>query len=92
MSDKSDGMPGNSPIADSQRGVNPVQDNPRAHRQAHGRMAAERGDDPASGTADEPVSPGEFQGGDRSELAQALGGPVDVSPIRGRRMIEREEE
>ena len=55
-------------------------------------MAPERGDDPAAGTADEPVSPGEFQAGDRSELAQALGGPVDISPIRGRRMIERPEE
>jgi hypothetical protein len=73
-------------------GVDPIQDNPRAHRQAHGRMAPERGDDPAAGTADEPVSPGEFQAGDRSELAQALGGPVDISPIRGRRMIERPEE
>ena len=71
---------------------NPIQDNPLAHRQAHGRMAEERGDDPAAGTAAEPVSPGEFQAGDRSELAQALGGPVDISPIRGRRMIERPEE
>lgn len=71
---------------------NPIQDNPLAHRQAHGRKAEERGDDPAAGTAAEPVSPGEFQAGDRSELAQALGGPVDISPIRGRRMIERPEE
>ena len=45
-----------------------------------------------AGTAAEPVSPGEYQAGDTSELAQALGGPVDISPIRGRRMIEREEE
>ncbi|HEY8611087.1 MAG TPA: hypothetical protein VIL69_07330 [Roseomonas sp.] len=73
-------------------GENPIQDNPRARRQAHGRMGPERGEDPAAGTADEPVSPGEFQAGDRSELAQALGGPVDISPIRGRRMIERREE
>ena len=71
---------------------NPIQDNPMARRQAHGRKAEERGDDPAAGTAAEPVSPGEFQAGDRSELAQALGGPVDISPIRGRRMIERPEE
>ena len=64
----------------------------RPRRQAHGRMADERGDGPAAGTADEPVSPGEFQAGDSSELAAALGGPVDISPIRGRRMIERPEE
>ncbi len=64
----------------------------RPRRQAQGRMAADRGDDPAAGTADEPVSPGEFQAGDRSELGSALGGPVDISPIRGRRMIERPEE
>ena len=82
-----------SPPSDAQvTGQSPIGDNPRARRQAHGRMAEERGDDPAAGTADEPVAPGEFQAGDRSELAQALGGPVDISPIRGRRMIEREEE
>lgn len=73
-------------------GVNPIQDNPMARRQANGRKGPERGEDPAAGTAAEPVSPGEFQAGDRSELGQALGGPVDISPIRGRRMIEREEE
>ncbi len=59
----------------------PIQDNPRAH----GRMGPERGEDPAAGTADEPIQPGELQAGDRSELAQALGGPVDISPGRGRR-------
>ena len=64
----------------------------RPRRQAEGRTAEQRGDDPAAGTADHPVSPGEFQAGDRSELASALGGPVDISPIRGRRMIERPEE
>lgn len=88
MSDK----PKPDPRDATAQGIDPIQDNPRAHRQAHGRMAEERGDDPAAGTADEPVSPGEFQAGDRSELAQALGGPVDISPIRGRRMIERPEE
>jgi len=74
------------------RGIDPVGQDPTIRRQAHGRKAEERGDDPAAGTAEEPVSPGEFQAGDRSELAQALGGPVDISPIRGRRMIERPEE
>jgi hypothetical protein len=77
--------PDNAPAPD----VNPIQDNPLARRQAHGQMAGERGDDRAAGTAAEPVSPGEFQAGDQSELAQALGGPVDISPIRGRRMNER---
>lgn len=70
----------------------PMANASRPRRQAHGRMADERGNDPAAGTADEPVSPGEFQAGDTSELASALGGPVDISPIRGRRMIERPEE
>ncbi|MBP0446053.1 hypothetical protein J8J14_14845 [Roseomonas sp. SSH11] len=88
MSDK----PERDPMDATANGVDPIQDNPRARRQAHGRMGPERGEDPAAGTADEPVSPGEFQAGDRSELAQALGGPVDISPIRGRRMIERREE
>ena len=70
----------------------PIQQDPTIRRQAHCRKAKDRGDDPAAGTAAEPVSPGEYQAGDSSELAQALGGPVDISPIRGRRMIEREEE
>ncbi|MFT8244362.1 hypothetical protein [Roseomonas sp. BN140053] len=72
--------------------TSPGTEETRYHRRAHGRMAEERGDDPAAGTADEPVAPGEIQAGDRSELAQALGGPVDISPIRGRRTIERTEE
>jgi len=91
MSDRPDRKRGPTPDT-SVTHEDPIQDNPLARRQAHGRMAEERGDDPAAGTAAEPVSPGEFQAGDRSELAQALGGPVDVSPIRGRRMIERREE
>jgi hypothetical protein len=85
MSDKNNGAPDEAQAAD----VNPIQDNPLARRQAHGKMAEERGDDPAAGTAAEPVAPGEFQAGDQSELAQALGGPVDISPIRGRGMSER---
>jgi hypothetical protein len=85
MSEDENRKPGDSP-GDK---PNPIQDNPRARRQAHGRLGPERGEDPAAGTADEPVSPGEFQSGDRSELGQALGGPVDISPVRGRRMNER---
>jgi hypothetical protein len=83
MADKKDGTP------EGPQDKGPIQDNPLARRQAHGRMGAERGEDPAAGTAEEPVAPGEIQAGDRSELAQALGGPVDISPIRGRRTIER---
>lgn len=78
-----------APGADS---TDPMHDPARDTRQAQGRRAEERGDDPAAGTAEHPVSPGEFQAGDRSELASALGGPVDISPIRGRRMVERPEE
>jgi hypothetical protein len=83
MTDKKEGTPGEP------RNESPIKDNPTARRQAHGRMGAERGEDPAAGTAEEPIAPGEIQAGDRSELAQALGGPVDISPIRGRRTIER---
>jgi hypothetical protein len=83
MTDKKDGTPG-EPLNE-----NPIQDNPLARRQAHGRMGAERGEDPAAGTAEEPVAPGEIQAGDASELAQVLGGPIDISPIRGRQTIER---
>ncbi|WP_043836501.1 hypothetical protein [Muricoccus aerilatus] len=91
MSDRPDGKRAPAPDT-SVTHVDPIQDNPLARRQAHGRMAEERGDDPAAGTAAEPVAPGEFQAGDRSELGQILGGPVDISPIRGRRAIERPEE
>lgn len=37
---------------------------------------------PAAGTANDPIPVGEMQAGDASELAQALGGPVDVSVAR----------
>jgi hypothetical protein len=39
-------------------------------------------DETASGTAEEPIAPGEAQPGDHVERAQNLGGPVDVSPLR----------
>ncbi len=77
MSDDANHRPGDTRAV----GESPIQDNPRAH----GRTAPEREENPAAGTADEPVQPGELQAGDRSELAQTLGGPVDVSPGRGRR-------
>ncbi len=77
MSDDANHRPGDTRAI----GESPIQEDPRAH----GRTGPEQGEEPAAGTADEPVQPGELQAGDRSELAQTLGGPVDVSPGRGRR-------
>ncbi|WP_235913854.1 hypothetical protein [Teichococcus coralli] len=39
----------------------------------------------ASGTIRQPIQPGEVQPGETNELAQTLGGPVDVFPAGGRR-------
>ncbi|WP_241665394.1 hypothetical protein [Teichococcus oryzae] len=39
----------------------------------------------ASGTIRQPIQPGETQPGEMNELAQTLGGPVDVFPAGGRR-------
>ncbi len=47
--------------------------------------AAPGADDPAAGTAEEPIPPGEAQPGDWVEQAQNLGGPVDIAPGRGPR-------
>lgn len=41
-------------------------------------------EDPASGTIDHPIAPGEAQAGDASEQAANRGGPVDVFPLRQR--------
>lgn len=60
---------------------------PLADRQS----GPEPGEDPASGTIDHPVAPGEPQAGDLSEAAANLGGPVDVFPLRNRRRKERPE-
>lgn len=43
-------------------------------------MGEEVGDGPAAGTVDRPIHPGEAQ--NAAELAQNLGGPVDVFPLR----------
>lgn len=37
-------------------------------------------DERASGMIDDPIDAGEFQAGDRAELAQQRGGPVDILP------------
>jgi hypothetical protein len=49
----------------------------------------ERGEDPAAGTVDHPIAPGEAQAGDLSEMGANLGGPVDVFPLRDRARKER---
>jgi hypothetical protein len=67
----------------------PLRQDPMLRRQAQGQRGETRGDDPAAGTPEHPISPGEFQPGDDSERAAALGGPVDISPIRGRRGQDR---
>ncbi len=48
-----------------------------------GGLDLERELEPATGTPDDPLQVGEMQAGDPSEVAQALGGPVDVSTTRG---------
>jgi hypothetical protein len=62
---------------------------PMAQRGQRRRGGDEIGEDPAAGTVTSPVSPGEAQAGDRSELGANLGGPVDVFPLRDRGRIER---
>ncbi|MBX9701235.1 MAG: hypothetical protein K2X74_17505 [Acetobacteraceae bacterium] len=49
----------------------------------------EPGEDPAAGTIDHPIAPGEAQAGDLSEQAANLGGPIDVFPLRDRARKEQ---
>jgi hypothetical protein len=50
----------------------------------------ERGEEPAAGTVEDPVAPGEAQAGNLGEAAANLGGPVDVVPgARGHSPRER---
>jgi hypothetical protein len=49
----------------------------------------EAGEDPAAGSVESPVAPGEAQAGDRAEESARRGGPVDISPQRGRGGTER---
>lgn len=66
-----------------------------AEEGAHRRPLSDRqsgpepGEDPAAGSIDHPVAPGEAQAGDMNEQASNLGGPVDVFPLRDRRRKER---
>lgn len=71
------------------RGAEPPQDARHATDHSHPALGAERGEDPAAGTVDSPVAPGEAQAGDLSEMGANLGGPVDVFPLRGRARKER---
>lgn len=41
--------------------------------------------EPASGSVENPIPPGEAQPGDANERASNLGGPVDVFPGRPRK-------
>ncbi len=51
-----------------------------------------RGEEPAAGTVEDPIAPGEAQAGDLNEAGGNLGGPVDVFPgARGHRPRERPE-
>ncbi|TCZ61403.1 hypothetical protein [Roseicella aquatilis] len=72
---------------DAPRGAQPPKE-ARATGHTPPALGAERGDDPASGTVDRPVAPGEAQAGDLSEMGANLGGPVDVFPLRGRQRKE----
>jgi hypothetical protein len=67
----------------------PPQDARHATEHSHPNLSEERGEDPAAGTIDSPVAPGEAQAGDLSEAGANLGGPVDVFPLRGRARKER---
>jgi hypothetical protein len=64
-------------------------DDRRATQRAQRRQGAEAGEDPPSGSVESPVAPGEAQAGDRAEESAHRGGPVDVSPQRGRGNTER---
>jgi hypothetical protein len=67
----------------------PPQHHTRATQRAERRLGPERGEDPASGSVESPIAPGEAQAGDLNEAAANLGGPVDVFPVRGRGQKER---
>jgi len=52
-------------------------------RKSHQGQAEQQ--EAASGTISQPIQPGETQPGEMNELAQNLGGPVDIFPAGGRR-------
>lgn len=76
--------------ADQRGGDIPPQNDVRATQRGQRRIHDQSGNDPAAGSVESPVAPGEAQAGDAGEQAQQLGGPVDVFPVRGRNRIERE--
>lgn len=73
---------GDAPARNAEQGA---ERRPASDRQS----GAEAGEDPASGTIDHPVAPGEAQAGDPGEQGAGLGGPVDIFPLRDRRRKER---
>ncbi|WP_135466047.1 hypothetical protein [Crenalkalicoccus roseus] len=62
----------------------PPQEDTRASQRGQRRTGPEPGEDPAAGSVESPVAPGEAQAGDLNEAASQLGGPVDVFPVPGR--------
>jgi hypothetical protein len=91
MRDDDRGTPGRraGQDPDQRGGAMPPQDDRRATQRAQRRIHDEPGNDPATGSVESPVAPGEAQAGDLGEQAQQLGGPVDVSPVRGSNRKER---
>jgi hypothetical protein len=69
-----------NPVAQPDDNVPPRDPRPLRQRGMQ-RQGPEGGDDPASGSVESPVSPGEAQAGNLNEQAQNLGGPVDVFPL-----------
>lgn len=67
----------------------PPQDDTRATQRAQQRTGPERGEDPAAGSVESPVAPGEAQAGDLSETGANIGGPADVFPTRDRGQKDR---
>ena len=75
----SSGHPSGHPSGDPQAGP---KDQAPPDASDRGETSLDGDIEPAAGTADDPIAVGEIQAGDQSELAQALGGPVDVSIAR----------
>ncbi|MCI0756975.1 hypothetical protein [Teichococcus vastitatis] len=70
-------------MADQQNRDGATQKDSGTIRKSHLGQAEQQ--EVASGTIRQPIQPGEVQPGEMNELAQTLGGPVDVFPAGGRR-------
>lgn len=76
---------------DTDHGLTPGRrpDGPARERRAE---RIDRAEEPAAGTVEDPIAPGEAKAGDLNEAGGNLGGPVDVVPgARGHRPRERPE-